>query len=485
MKDGVLDVGNEKQLFLDGALIDSEKDVSLRTHKPVRDGRVLIEPDRPWEDRIGSYSCVLKEDGKIRIWYDCRQGDEIRLAYAESEDGIHFTKPEIGLHEVDGSKANNIVLPGPRIAGGAVWRDPNAQPEHRYKTQTKVYPSGELHMHSSPDGIHWKHYATPDIGDKDTQSVIFWDPHHSCYLLYTRKWVQMEERSEEISRQWHNAYRYRTVRRLESQDLRCWENERIVMEPDEIDRAVHDMPTPRPPVDFYGAGVFPYEGADRTYLMFLQTFWHWVKWDKEGLGPSSIDVQLAASRDGKKFHRLGNRRPFMELGPEGRFDSRFVWAMPRPVRMGDELWIYYVGLNREHGPSGDLDPVAGRQLSGIGRAVLRLDGFVSVSGDYGGGWFTTPPLRFEGNRLEINADAGGGGSLEVELLDMKGDPIRGFTREESIPVTYNSVRLPVQWDGQPDLGSLAGSAVRIRFFVTNADLYAFQFRDSTAPGDVG
>ena len=57
--------------------------------------------------------------------------------------------------------------------------------------------------------------------------------------------------------------------------------------------------------------------------------------------------------------------------------------MPNPIRMGDELWIYYVGLNRDE--NGIVDPLAERKLTGIDRAVLRLDGFVSADVGYGGG----------------------------------------------------------------------------------------------------
>lgn len=481
----VIEVGSNKQVFLDGFFLESSHNVHLRMHKPYRDGRILIKADRPWEkdpkgkgEKIGIYSSVLKEHDRVRLWYGSRRGEmdrEIRVCYAESEDGLQFKKPELGLHEVDGSKANNVVLPGPRIGGCAVWKDPKAPEKHRYKTQTKVYPSGKLEMHSSPDGIHWNLYATPKIGHKDTQNIAFWDPHIERYLLFTRLWVTMEKKRQQPAREWHNAYRYRTVRRLESDDLRNWENEQIVMTPDERDWEVHDIPAPRPPVDFYGGGVFRYDEADRAYLMLVQATWHWVDWDKEGLGPATIDVQLAVSRDGKQFKRAGDRRAFLGLGPEGRFDSRFVWALPRPVRMGDELWIYNVGSNREHGPSREVDPTAGKQLSGITRAVLRLDGFVSVEAGYDGGQFTTPPLRFEGRRLQLNVDAAGGGSVQLELLDADGRPIKGFSREDAVPIVRNSVRMPVRWRGDEELGDLAGKPVRLRFHMTNADLYAFQF----------
>ena len=82
------------------------------------------------------------------------------------------------------------------------------------------------------------------------------------------------------------------------------------------------------------------------------------------------------------------------------------------------------GLNKDH--DGLVDPAAGGYLSGIGRAVMRLDGFVSAEAEYGGGEIVTPIIRFSGERLELNVDTGGGGSVLVELQDAYGRPISGF-----------------------------------------------------------
>ncbi len=472
-----VDVGTRKQVFLDGFFLESQADVRLRMHKPYRDGQILIKPDQPWEldpqgeHRIGLYSSVMKEDGRIRVWYDIGRGvgsPEIRVAYAESEDGIHFTKPQLDLHEVDGSTANNVVISGQRTAGAAVWIDPQAPPQHRYKTQTKVYPSGLLQMHSSADGIHWNPFAALKLGHVDTQSIIFWEPRLERYLLFTRLWLDNLDK----------ANRYRTVRRLESTDLKNWQQERVVVQPDEHDLQLHERSQPRTPVDFYGGGVFNYDQADRAYVMFVQSSWFWMDWDQRGLGPATIDVQLAVSRDAETFERVGDRRPFLSLGPEGRWDSRFIWAMPNPVHMGDELWIYYVASNRDHSRNSDIDPAAGEELSGIGRAVMRLDGFVSVEAGYRAGQFTTPPIRFSGDRLELNVDAAGGGSVQIELLDEQGEPIPGFRKDDALPIARNSVNMPVAWKDNPDLGALAGRPIRLRVHMTNASLFAFQFQQT-------
>ena len=468
----VIDVGARKQLFVDERFIASSGGVELVMHRPQRDGQVLVTADQPWEagGRIAVYSSVLRENGKTRVWYDLLTptgegpyDHERRVCYAESEDGLQYVKPQLGLHEVNGSKANNVVLPGV-IGGCAVWIDPQADPADRYKTQTKVYPIGQLHMHSSPDGLHWTKFARldPGPGGWDTQSIVFWDPDIERYALFTRYWEHNDDR----------ARRYRTVRRLESDDLLNWDQQSIVMQPDEDDLATHETPTAQPPVDYYGADVFRYEGV---YLMLAQAFWHWQpRPPSEKLGPSTFDVRLAVSRDGETFQRVGGWSPFLSLGPEGRFDSRFVWAMPDPVRMGDELWIYYVGSNQDH--DGVVDPASdGEHLSGISRAVLRLDGFVSANAGYSGGQLTTPLIRFSGNSLELNVNTGGGGSVLVELLDEKGQPLPGYSQSDAIPVVGNSVNMPVTWKGGTDVSEMAGRAVRLRFSMQDCQLYAFQF----------
>jgi hypothetical protein len=144
--------------------------------------------------------------------------------------------------------------------------------------------------------------------------------------------------------------------------------------------------------------------------------------------------------------------------------------------MGDELWIYYAGSNRDHDGNISRGAPDGKHLSGIGRAVLRLDGFVSADADYRGGQLTTPALRFSGGRLELNVETSGGGSVEVELLDDQGKPIEGYSRADSQPINGNSVRMPVRWKTTDDVRELAGRPVRLRFYMRDCKLYAFQFR---------
>jgi hypothetical protein len=189
-----------------------------------------------------------------------------------------------------------------------------------------------------------------------------------------------------------------------------------------------------------------------------------------------MDVRLLTSRDGKKFERAGARLPFLRLGPAGRFDSKRVWAMPNPIRMGDEIWVYYAGDNKDHNRRIDPQAKDGKRSGGISRAIMRLDGFVSADAAYEGGELVTPPIRFQGKNLELNVDTSGG-SILVELLDVDGEPIKKFAGEQSVQLNGNSVRMPVRWDKNPDLGALSGKPLKIRFKMRDCKLYAFQFGD--------
>ena len=475
-------IGTDKQLFLDESIIESRKGVRLQMNPAMKTGELLISPDSDPGARINSYSSVMKEGDLIRVWYDDRE--HFCSRYAESEDGIHFVKPDLGLIDADGPMPGNAVLAKHRLQGCCVWIDLRAPPAQRYKTQAKCGPHPDkpstLDFFSSADGLHWKPMHSIEMEDIDTQNVVFWDESYSRYVMYTRRWVRFTDAN----------LNHRKVRRMESDDLVHWDTQSIVWEADEEDRATHGTSTGMHPVDYYGACVFKYPDAGDLYILLAQAFWHWKdrppeeRWGYspdpqrrkkrvERLGPSTMDVRLGLSHDGKAFCRSVDRGPFISLGPDGRFDSKLVWAMPNPIRMGDELWFYYAGGNTDH--DGFVDPISSHLLSGISRAVLRLDGFVSADADYSGGQLTTRPILYEGERLELNADTFGGGCIQVELLDKGGKPIEGFTRNDSQPLYGNSVAM--RWNTGKSLGVLAGQAVRLRFIMQDCKLYAFQFRE--------
>ena len=112
------------------------------------------------------------------------------------------------------------------------------------------------------------------------------------------------------------------------------------------------------------------------------------------------------------------------------------------------------------------------------RYTLRVDGFVSVQATLSGGELITKPLTFAGRELAINFSASAAGSVQVELLrDQMNTPIEGFGLEDCVELLGDDLERVVHWKGGPDLIRLAGTPVRLRFVLRDADLYSFRFRE--------
>jgi hypothetical protein len=106
---------------------------------------------------------------------------------------------------------------------------------------------------------------------------------------------------------------------------------------------------------------------------------------------------------------------------------------------------------------------------------LRLDGFVSVSAPMSGGELLTKPITFTGNKLQLNFATSAAGSIQVEIQDAEGKPVPGFTLADAEPQFGDSIERAVTWKNGSDVSTLAGKAVRLRFVMKDADLYALQF----------
>src|SRR5688500_2585666 len=115
--DAPIDIGSRRELFVDDHRIGSLRDARRQLHHPTP-REIAIVHDSPWEGAGSGYHSVIRDDGLYRMYYrgsklgvengKLKLGPEV-YCYAESRDGITFTKPELGLHEYDGSKQNNII----------------------------------------------------------------------------------------------------------------------------------------------------------------------------------------------------------------------------------------------------------------------------------------------------------------------------------------------------------------------------------------
>ena len=110
------------------------------------------------------------------------------------------------------------------------------------------------------------------------------------------------------------------------------------------------------------------------------------------------------------------------------------------------------------------------------RYTLRVDGFASVQAPLSGGELVTKPLIFAGRELVLNFSASAAGSVGVELLrDQMNTPVEGFSLEDCVEVLGDDLERVVRWKDGRELGGLAGTPIRLRFVLRDADLYSFRF----------
>jgi hypothetical protein len=487
MNENLTTVGPEPQLVVDDLLIHSMEGVERRLHP----GRKLPEPvlvaDQPWEGvRVYVYGTIIYDaaDGIFKMWYLARMGPGFEhrcpgllrqgdvILYATSPDGIKWEKPHLGLTEFDGSKDNNIVLIN--FHSPTIFVDDDAPPEERYRFLAWNNEDGEERgywaAHSS-DGLRWVEYpGNPVIPVEEVieTMTVTRHPETKEFFGYHRRWAKTE-----------GAKRfgdYRDLRRgiavTRSWDFASWSAPSMILIPDQEDDVWARNPDERG--EFYNLSGFHYGSQ---FLGFLPVFRiksvtprasegtaaralgaNLSPWD----GP--IEAQLVHSRDGLQWNRFEDRSPIIPRGQEDSFDAGMIIAVAdRPIIVGDEVWVYYTGFNTTHG--GTMPPKQGA----LGRAAWRLDGFVSLLAGSEGGVVETVPVRLEGNRLVLNADASKG-SLEVELLSEDGVPLPGYTRPDCETITSDGVRQTVRWKQGEEIGN--GGPVRIRIYFTNTHLYA-------------
>ena len=180
-----------------------------------------------------------------------------------------------------------------------------------------------------------------------------------------------------------------------------------------------------------------------------------------------IDAQLVSSRDGFNWDYPDSiRTPIIPRGESGTFDTGMIMGTAiEPIITDDEIYWYYTGTVHTHGAQ-----MKDRHKE-IGLAKWRLDGFVSLDADAEGGVIETVPLQIPDGGLEINVDASGG-QIGVEVLTADGQVQQGFSIDDCVPMTSDSIRHSVQWKSAT-LAS-AEQPLRLRFVLNRAKLYAFR-----------
>ena len=458
--DDGLEIGSRLELFVDDYLIDTMDGVVRKLHSPQR-REVAIVFDRSWEGKGSTYVTVFQDDDVCRMYYrglpltdfaGYRHGEQV-TCYAESTDGVRWTRPNLNLVNYEGSSQNNIILRGALSHDFIPFRDlnPTAPEPQRYKGITDMPGGlGKVAL-ASPDGIHWEKMreepiiAFPDSSNYNVDWIAgaFWDTVRRDYVCYLRDWVQGR----------------RTIRVSTSKDFTNWTR------PQTVRMQLGELPKEQ----LYTHTVTPYFRAPHIFIGFPMRFVQdrMVHKDYPAAYTGISDTALISSRDRVTFDRS-----FMEswirpgLDPDNWLERNIMAAWGTMVQTApDELSVYWI----ERYQTRERD-------CRLRRGTLRLDGFVSVNAPYAGGEFTTKPLTFDGKALIINYSTSAVGSVQVEIQGEAGDPIEGFTLAQCPEIFGDEIERVVVWEGGSDVGPLTGQPVRLRFVMQDADLYAIHFR---------
>ncbi|MBL9215396.1 MAG: hypothetical protein JNG83_07975 [Opitutaceae bacterium] len=493
----VIDLGMRRELFVDDLLLERlDGGAARRQHHPEA-REVAIVHDAPWEGNGCGYHSVFQDGAIYRMYYmtqtltvapgAVRKAEELVhfCCYAESDDGIHWRKPNLGLYEFQGSKANNIVMtvtPGVNADPGhpAVFRDdhPATPPDARYKAVLRGRDPKGLVLFKSPDAIHWSPLRTEPVitGDRfDSQNLAFWDVAAGTYRAYWRHWSgDTDARSLE-----GKAKGFRGIRTATSPDLLHWSEPRDLQyggAPDEHLYTSQVKPYHRAPHLLLG---FPARYVERTWSDALRALPDRTNREvrsgmEERYGTALTEGVLMTSRDGVNFQRWPEA--FLRPGPErpGTWNYGHQYIAWHLVETRSAL----PGAPNELSLYADEDNWVGT-ASAARRYTLRLDGFVSVRAPLAGGEARLRPVRFAGDRLFLNFSTSAAGGVRVELQDLSGQPYPGFSLADCPPLFGDAIEREVIWSGGASVGVLAGRPVRIRLVLRDADVFAFRF--GTAP----
>jgi hypothetical protein len=206
-----------------------------------------------------------------------------------------------------------------------------------------------------------------------------------------------------------------------------------------------------------------YPWAPDTYVAFYWAGFH-HQLDNDHEDNKRRRTRVAVSRDGETWKYYRNAWYIDSIGQVKGQDARDGMSLYGLVRHDDEIWHYAEFSNQNNG-NGD------KQYS---RLKQVLDRFIALDSGPSPGMATTYPLVFSGSKLQINARATGG-FIRVALLDAQGNAIPGYSLDDCTPYSGDHVRHTVGWTGGSNLSWLAGQTVRVRFELTSARIYAFQF----------
>ncbi len=491
--------------FFTEALPEGARNIR-QVYAPVRKHGIVLEGDAPWEQggMVASFcSTVIRlDDGRYRLYYTSASGNDwMRMAVAESDDGLAWQRLPLGQERWQGHDTNRIVLTGvPGAEAGVAkegkWLTPDgltvvldgedSRQNHVGQPQVLRLPDGRWRMYyyhhergwgrnayvytiaESEDGLRWHvpHHDRPvliahrmsnpppaseaaRLAEKaqrtNDATFTYWNPSRGCYELYSQWFLDAipERRVAEDNCPDFN----RMIQRRVSADGLTWSAPELVIQADDQD-----------PWDqqFYHLAVQYHEG------WLIGSLGHYRVENAQ----QTMDIELVFSRDGRQWERP-LRGGFIPRESGGR-DAEGIYPPNAWINQGERWLCLYTATARKHNQhaNADLPP------SCIMAASWSKHRFVGLRAEGVPGGFMTPV--FYPQTAEIRVDADVRNWLRAELCDAWGRKIEGYHLGNSIPIQGDNQANILRWRDR-DMGAFRHDPVRLRFEFTDADIYGIAF----------
>jgi dienelactone hydrolase len=428
------------------------------------------------------YGTVLHDGEKFRMWYLGMIEDELKdgqapgwwrpMCYAESDDGVNWVKPELGLVELNGNKRNNICLIGSdphslsRVNDflSVLYEPEDPDPSRRYKAayiahvpfedvnggRSAIGPDesrwGALICATSADGLSWKVVGDRPMnagGERFEVSSLyrFGDFYYAGGQLISPWAFQRDGR--DIGR---------VMLTYRSADFNHWSKAKALS----FARSGQLAAAPVAGQQVHmGAGLW----NRGNVLVGLYGMWQDGPKGVYDATGATIDLGLVVSNDGIHFREPVDGFKVIPRGEPGEWDSIALLQGHAFANVNDRTYIWYSHWNT-HGALDDME---------IGLATLRRDGFGYLSrhtkGQDAHAITANLPAAKDGYRLSVNVEGvRPGAALQVELLDRLGRPLPEFSGAGAAKIETSGTSVELAWPAAGKPSPLDEPfAVQIRF----------------------
>lgn len=383
-ENGVINVGSERQLFVDSFLIDTSKsDAYISMETPVKQ-EIVFRFDKSFERGDCVYHNIVRmPDGSYRMYYKAYAGLR-RICYIESADGLTWTRPELTTNRFGGTNTNIVTTDAASPDNLFVFYDTN--PDCRDGRRLKgVYGQwGEfLTIQYSYNGKGEHFPFEGNFGERvmgkapatggcyyDTLNTMYWDEYREQYVAFVRGFHN-EKGNYKLSATFVTNYPNKILRDIRvstSDDGKTWSI------PEPLNYGGEDN------IQMYANAITPYYRSPGLYVALPTRFF------EEG-GDKRTQVYFMTSRDLLNWNRTDVPYLKPESGDSFSYSQGNGYPCVGFIETEKGEMSFYM-KEKSHGGG----------VPALYRYTLRADGFTSAMGTA----LTTKPLSYKGESLELN-----------------------------------------------------------------------------------